>query len=40
LKEDHLQALALEYFDFMLWAEAKMKNVSFQELIQLKYASK
>ncbi len=40
LKEDHLQALALEYFDFMLWAEAKMKNISFQELIQLKYSSK
>ena len=40
LKEDHLQALALEYFDFMLWSEAKMKNVPFQELIQLKYSSK
>ena len=40
LKEDHLQGLALEYFDFMLWAEAKMKNQSFQELVQIKYSTK
>jgi hypothetical protein len=40
LKEDHLQALAFEYFDFILWAEAKMKRISLPELIQTKYFQK
>ncbi len=39
-KEDTLQSVAFEYFDFVLWAEAKMKNTSLQELIQIKYRSK
>lgn len=39
-KEDSLQSVAFEYFDFILWAEAKMKNISFQELIKTKFSSK
>lgn len=38
-KEDTLQSVAFEYFDFVLWAEAKMKNTSLQELIRMKYRS-
>lgn len=39
LKEDSLQSVALEYFDFMCWAEAKIKHKPLQELIQLRYKS-
>lgn len=38
-KEDSLQSVAFEYFDFVLWAEAKMKNTPLQELIHLRYKS-
>lgn len=39
-KDDSLQSVAFEYFDFMLWAEAKMKRTSFQELIRNNYNQK
>jgi hypothetical protein len=37
-KDDTLQGVAFEYFDFGAWAEAKMKKTSFQEIIRLKFS--
>lgn len=38
-KEDNLQNVAFDYFDFISWAEAKIKNQSFSDLIKLKFKS-
>jgi hypothetical protein len=36
-KGDSFQNIALEYFDFSSWAEAKLKNLNYSELIKQKY---
>lgn len=38
LVKDKYHATALEYFDFLSWAEAKAKNISFLELCQSKFS--
>lgn len=40
LSEDPYQASALEYFDFISWAEAKSKDVSFLKVCQDKFNSR
>jgi len=40
LTKDPYQAFALEYFDFILWAESKITNKSFIELSRNKFLNK
>ncbi|MGB0914834.1 MAG: hypothetical protein ACPGVI_02130 [Crocinitomicaceae bacterium] len=37
LKDDSFESIALEYFDFTAWAEAKLKRKSFDVVIREKY---
>ncbi|MEY3237978.1 MAG: hypothetical protein RI883_2079 [Bacteroidota bacterium] len=40
IKEDSFEGLAVEYFDFISWAESKIKNKSFVEIVSEKYQLK
>jgi hypothetical protein len=40
IQEDSFEGLALEYFDFIAWAESKFKKTSFTEILKQKFNSK
>ena len=40
IKDDSFEGLAMEYFDFISWAESKIKKTSFIEIVSGKYHMK
>jgi hypothetical protein len=40
IKEDSFEGLALEYFDFISWAESKFKKKSFTDILKEKFNSR